>query len=54
MSLLQPSWKQPVITGFPAWQTTISSYTTEPEMLTSMQTPCEGILAYQSYQGLQL
>ena len=30
MCLQQPSWMQPVIAGLPAWQTTISSFTTKP------------------------
>ena len=40
MSSPQPSWMQPVITGLPVWQTTISGYTTELERLISMKTPC--------------
>ena len=30
-SLWWPSWMQPVTAGWPAWQTTTSGYTTEPE-----------------------
>ena len=37
--LTTASWMQPVIIGLPAWQTTISSCTTEPERLTLMQMP---------------